>query len=87
MVDDDRLQLGVDVERFGAGLAETVARILDAAKRHVRAGAEGRAVDRDQAALIARDELLRAMQAGGVNRAGQPVVRAVGQADRLVEIR
>ena len=82
MIDHDGLQLGVDVQRFGARLAEAVAGILDAAKRHVRTGAVGRAVDRHQAALIARDEFLRAMQARGVNRAGQAVMRAVGQRAR-----
>jgi len=34
MVDDDRLQLGIDIQRLGAGPAETVARVLQAAERH-----------------------------------------------------
>ena len=64
VVDDDRLPLAVHVERFGARLAEAVAGILDAAKRHVRPGAVGRAVDRHQAGAVARDELLDAMHVG-----------------------
>ena len=87
VVHDDRLPLAVDVERFGARLAEAVARILDAAKRHVRTGAVGRAVDRHEPGAIARDELLDAVAVEGVNRAGQAERRRVGELDRLVEVR
>ena len=73
VVDHHRLELRIDVDRLGARLAEAVARILDAAERHVRSGAIGRAVDRDETALVARDELLRAVQVRGVNGAGQSV--------------
>src|SRR5215831_14549309 len=61
VVDDDGLPLAVHVERLGARLAEAVARVLDAAERHVRAGAVGRAVDRHEAGAVPRDELLDAV--------------------------
>src|SRR6267143_6018418 len=87
VIDDDRLPLAVHVERLGARLAEPVARVLDAAKRHVRAGAVGRTVDRHEPGPIARDELFDAMAVGGVNRAGEPERCRVGERERLVEAR
>src|ERR671937_1445535 len=57
VIHDDGLPLAVDVERFSARLAEAVAGVLDAAERHVRPGAVGRTVDRDEAGAVARDEL------------------------------
>ena len=44
MDDVHRLQVGVDVERLGAGLTPSVARLLEAPKRHVRLAAERAAV-------------------------------------------
>src|SRR4029077_14996343 len=87
VVDDDGLPLAVDIEGFGARLAKAVAGILDAAKRHVRPGAVGRPVDRDQAGAIARDELLDAIAVARVNRPGEAVGGVVRELDRLLEAR
>ena len=79
VIHDNRLPLAIDVERFGAGLAKAVPGILDAAKRHVRARAVRRAVDRDKSGPVAADELFDAIAVEGVNRARQPERRAIGQ--------
>src|SRR5439155_25519518 len=71
VIDDDGFPLAVDVERLGPRLAEAVARVLDAAKRHVRPRALGRAVDRHQPGAIARDEFLDAMAVRRLNRSSQ----------------
>ena len=74
VIHDDRLPLAVHVERFGAGLAEAVAGVLHAAKRHVRAGAVGGAVDRHETGAVAGDELLDAVGVARVERAGEAVI-------------
>src|SRR5438093_6084995 len=82
VIDDDSFPLAVDVERLGPRLAEAVARVLDAAKRHVRPRAVGRAVDRHEPGAIPRDELLDTMAVRRVNRPGQAESYGVGVIDR-----
>ena len=87
VVHDDGFPFAVDVERLGPGLAEPVARVLDAAKRHVRPGAIGRSVDRHEPRAVARDELLDPVAVERVNGAGQSEAGRVGDGNRLLEIR
>src|SRR5436190_7366092 len=85
VIDHDGLPFAVDVERFGARLPKTVARILHAAKRHVRTGAVCGAIDRDETGAVACDELLDAAAVERVNRAREPEGGRVRERDRGVE--
>src|SRR6185503_15614183 len=85
VVDVHRLQIRVDVERLRARLAPPVARLAQAAERHVRLAAVGPPVDNGDARLDAADERHRAMNVLRVNRRGEAERRVVRQRHRLVE--
>src|SRR4051812_28297304 len=83
--DVDRLEVRVDVQRLGARLPPAVARLPQAAERHVRLRPVGRAVDGAHAAAHSDEELLRAMDRVGPDRRREPVLGRVRGVDRLVE--
>src|SRR5712692_9527368 len=65
VIDHDCFPLAIDIERFGARLAEAVAGILHAAERHMWSRAVGRTVDRDQSGPVTRNEFFDAVAVEG----------------------
>src|SRR4051794_36913580 len=78
---EDRLDLGVVVERVRAQLA-AVARLLEAAERR-RHPHRGVGVDRQHAGLECARHAQRLRTVAGPDRAGKPVDGVVGERDRL----
>src|SRR5215468_7403348 len=85
MVDVNRLQIGVDVERLRARLAPSIARLTQPSKWHVRLAAVSAAVDHGDAGLDASDKGHGTVDVLRVDRGSETEWRVVRQRDRLVK--